>query len=178
MFCASLMRGVVPVLIIRDTIDQSITSINFAHFENAYGFQFTLRFLQAVQYGALVFDGSTTTAAFSRSLSHQHLNDVLAVDYAAPLLTDSTFELGVDGQGYDAAAVRAYDAGAGILSTFGVKNSVFTGNDADCGQRGGGRAVLYIEDSYIDMDNLDIKDNSYGILMKSSSAPSPTLKSM
>ena len=37
------------------------------------------------------------------------------------------------------------------------------------GQQGGGRAVLYIENSYIDMDNLDIKDNSYGILMKSSS---------
>ena len=47
-----------------------------------------------------------------------------------------------------------------------MKNSEFTGNDADCGQQGGGRAVIYIENSYIDMDNLDIKDNSYGILMK------------
>ena len=155
-------------LIIRDTIDQSITNINFAHFENAYGYPIYVASLQAVQYGALVFDGSTTTA---RGLTFTDINtsNVLAVDYAAPLLTDSTFELGVDGQGYDAAAVRAYDAGAGILSTFEVKNSEFTGNDADCGQQGGGRAVIYIENSYIDMDNLDIKDNSYGILMKSSS---------
>ena len=155
-------------LIIRDTIDQSITSINFAHFENAYGYPIYVASLQAVQYGALVFDGSTTTA---RGLSFTDINtsNVIAVDYAAPLLTESTFELGIDGQGYDAAAVRAYDAGAGILSTFRVKNSVFTGNDADCGQQGGGRAVLYIENSYIDMDSLDIKDNSYGILMKSSS---------
>ena len=29
--------------------------------------------------------------------------------------------------------------------------------------------MIYIEDSYIDMDNLDISQNSYGILMKSSS---------
>ena len=155
-------------MIIRDTIDQSITSINFAHFENAYGFPMYVASLQSIQYGALVFDGSTTTG---NGLSFTSINtsNVLAVDYAAPLLTDSTFELGVDGQGYDAAAVRAYDAGAGILSTFEVKNSEFTGNDADCGQQGGGRAVIYIENSYIDMDNLDIKDNSYGILMKSSS---------
>ena len=115
-----------------------------------------------------MFDGSSTTA---RGLTFTDINtsNVIAVDYAAPLLEDSTFELGIDGQGYDAAAVRAYDAGAGILSTFRIKNSEFTGNDADCGQQGGGRAVLYIENSYIDMDNLDIKDNSYGILMKSSS---------
>ena len=155
-------------MIIRDTIDQSITSINFAHFENAYGIPIYVASQQSLQYGALVFDGSTTTG---NGLSFTSINtsNVLAVDYAAPLLTDSTFELGVDGQGYDAAAVRAYDAGAGILSTFEVKNSEFTGNDADCGQQGGGRAVIYIENSYIDMDNLDIKDNSYGILMKSSS---------
>ena len=155
-------------MIIRDTIDQAITSINFAHFENAYGYPIYVSSLQAVQYGALVFDGSSTTA---RGLSFTDINtsNVIAVDFASPLLTESSFELGIDGQGYDAAAVRAYGAGAGILSTFEVKDSSFTGVDADCGQQGGGRAVIYIEDSYIDMDNLDVKDNSYGILMKSSS---------
>ncbi|MGB1678827.1 MAG: right-handed parallel beta-helix repeat-containing protein [Poseidonia sp.] len=155
-------------LIIRNTIDQSITSLNYAHFENAYGYPIYVSTLQAVQYGALVFDGSSTTA---RGLSFKDINtsNVLAIDFASPTLTDSTFELGIDGRGYDAAAVRAYSAGAGILSTFEVKNSVFTGADADCGQQGGGRAVIFIEDSYIDMDNLDVKQNSYGILMKSSS---------
>ena len=155
-------------MVIRNTIDQSITSINFAHFENAYGYPIYVSTLQAVQYGALVFDGSSTTA---RGLSFTDINtsNVIAIDFASPTLVDSTFELGIDGRGYDAAAVRAYGAGAGILSTFEVKNSEFTGNDADCGQQGGGRAVVFIEDSYIDMDYLDITQNSYGILMKSSS---------
>ncbi len=155
-------------MVIRNTIDQSITSINYAHFENAYGYPIYVASLTSVQYGALVFDGSTTTA---RGLSFTDINtsNVIAVDFASPLLTDSDFELGIDGQGYDAAAVRAYGAGAGILSTFEVKNSDFTGADADCGSQGGGRAVLYIEDSYVDMDNLDIGQNSYGILLKSSS---------
>ena len=155
-------------LIIRDTIDQSITSINYAHFENAYGHPIYVASLQSVQYGAIVFDGSSTTAR-GMTFTDVNTSNVIAVDFASPLLTESTFELGIDGQGYDAAAVRAYDAGAGILSTFEVKDSTFTGNDADCGQQGGGRAVIYIENSYIDMDNLDVKDNSYGILMKSSS---------
>ena len=155
-------------LIIRNTIDQSITSINYAHFENAYGYPIYVSSLQSVQYGAVVFDGSSTTA---RGMTFTDINtsNVLAVDFASPVLSESTFELGIDGQGYDAAAVRAYDAGAGILSTFEVRNSTFTGNDADCGNQGGGRAVIYIENSYIDMDALDINDNSYGILMKSSS---------
>ena len=155
-------------MIIRDTIDQAITSINYAHFENAYGYPIYVASLQSLQYGALVFDGSSTTAT-GLSFTDINTSNVIAIDFASPLLTDSSFELGIDGQGYDAAAVRAYGAGAGILSTFEVKNSDFVGVDTDCGQQGGGRAVIYIEDSYIDMDNLDISQNSYGILMKSSS---------
>ena len=155
-------------MIIRDTIDQSLTSINYAHFENGYGYPTYVSSLQQVQYGVLVFEGSSTTA---RGLSFKDTNtsNVLAIDFASPTLTESEFSLGVDGQGYDAAAVRAYGAGAGILSTFKVEKSLFTGNDADCGQQGGGRAVIFIEDSYIDMDDLEIKDNSYGVLMKQSS---------
>ena len=155
-------------MVIRDTIDQAITSINFAHFENAYGFPIYVSTLQSMQYGALVFDGSSTTA---RGLSFTGVNtsNVIAVDLASPLITESSFEVGTDGRGYNAAAVRAYGAGAGILSTFQVKSSDFTGVETDCGQQGGGLGAIFIEDSYIDLDDLDISQNSYGILMKSSS---------
>ena len=155
-------------MIIRSTIDQSITSLNYVHFEKAYGIPIYVPSKQAVQYGALVFDGSSTTA---RGLSFNEINtsNVLAVNFASPTLTESTFENGIDGRDYNAAAVRAYDAGAGILSTFAITNSVITGDDADCGNQGGGLHVMFIEDSYIDMDDLEIKDASYGIYMKSSS---------
>ena len=155
-------------MVIRSTIDQSITSLNYAHFENTYGYPIYVATLQQVQYGALVFDGSSTNA---KGLSFTDINtsNILAIDFASPIISESEFTLGIDGRGYDAAAVRAYSAGAGILSTFAVKDSEFTGADADCGTQGGGRAVVYIEDSYIDMDNIDISQNSYGILLKSSS---------
>ena len=67
----------------RETIGRSITSINFAHFENAYGFPIYVASLQSIQYGALVFDGSTTTG---NGLSFTSINtsNVLAVDYRSP----------------------------------------------------------------------------------------------
>jgi len=158
-------------MIIRDTIDQSLTSINYAHFENGYGYPTFVGAgsqSQSVKYGVLVFDGSSTNA---RGLSFKDTNtsNVLAVDFAAPMISESEFSNGIDEQTFKASAVRAYGAGAGILSTFTLESSVFTGDDADCGQQGGGLSVLVIEDSYVDMDDLEIKDSSYGVLMERSS---------
>ncbi len=156
-------------MVIRSTIDQAITSIKYAHFENAYGVPFDTNQVSGKQYGVLVFDGSSTTAT---GLSFQDINtsNIIALDLASPTIDDSTFTIGIDGNGYDAAAVRAYGAGAGILGTMRILNSEFTGNtEADCGQQGGGRSLIYVESSYVDLSNLDIKDNAYGLFLKQSS---------
>ncbi|MBT5843843.1 MAG: right-handed parallel beta-helix repeat-containing protein [Euryarchaeota archaeon] len=156
-------------MIIRSTIDQAITSIKYAHFENGYGVPFDTNQVSGKQYGILVFDGSSTTAT---GLTFQDINtsNIMALDLASPTITDSTFTLGVDGNGYDAAAVRAYGAGAGILGTMVIRDSVFTGStEPDCGQQGGGRSLLYVESSYVDFSNLDVKDNAYGLFLKQSS---------
>jgi hypothetical protein len=154
-------------MIIRSTIDQAITSLKYAHFENAYGHPFETNQVSGMQYGALVFDGSTTSA-MGLSFDNINTSNVMAIDLAAPSISDSTFTLGVDGNGYDAAAVRAYGAGAGILATMEVSNSVFTGDTAaECGNDG--RSLIYVESSYVDFSDLEIKDNSYGFFMKESS---------
>ena len=54
------------------------------------------------------------------------------------------------------AAVRAYGAGAGILATVNVQQlQAFTGEHGTRLQfsQGGGRAVMFMEDSYINLDN-------------------------
>ena len=137
-------------------------------FNNAYGFPIYVQTLQAVQYGALVFDGSS--AMLDNLAFNINTSNVIALGlFAAPTIRDSTFTLGDDGRGYDAAAVRAYE-GAGILSSLTITGSTFTGNtQAQCGQQGGGRVLIYAESSYISMDNLDIKDNAYGAFFKGSS---------
>ena len=116
-----------------------------------------------------------TTLAFSNI----NTSNVIALDFAVPTIRDSTFTLGDDGRGYDAAAVRAYEAGAGILSALTITGSTFTGNtQAQCGNQGGGRVLIYAESSYVTMDNLDIKDNVYGVFFKGSSVHLATVPSM
>ena len=155
-------------MIIRSTIDQAITSIKYAHFENAYGFPFQPSQVTGLQYGVLIFDGSTTTAV---GLSFKDINttNVVALDLASPTISDSEFTVGIDANGYSGAAVRAYGAGAGILGTMSIRDSVFTGNaEPDCSSDDA-RTMVHIESSYVDFSGLDIKENTGGVFMKLSS---------
>ena len=156
-------------VIIRSTINQASTGFSYVSFNNAYGFPIYVQTLQAVQYGTLIFEGSSATAD-NLAFSNINTSNIIALDFAAPTIRDSTFTIGDDGRGYDAAAVRAYEAGAGILSALTITGSTFTGNtQAQCGNQGGGRVLIYAESSYVSMDNLDIKDNAYGVFFKGSS---------
>jgi hypothetical protein len=144
-------------VIIRSTINQASTGFSYVTFNNAYGFPIYVQTLQAVQYGTLIFEGSSATAD-NLAFSNINTSNIIALDFAAPTIRDSTFTIGDDGRGYDAAAVRAYEAGAGILSALTITGSTFTGNtQAQCGNQGGGRVLIYAESSYIAMDNLEIK---------------------
>jgi len=156
-------------IIIRSTINQASTGMSHVSFNNAYGYPIYVQTMQAVQYGTLVFEGSSATFD-NLAFSNINTSNVIALDFAAPTIRDSTFTLGDDGRGYDAAAVRAYEAGAGILSALTITGSTFTGStEAQCGSQGGGRVLIYAESSYISMDNLDIKDNAFGVFFKGSS---------
>ena len=156
-------------VIIRSTINQASTGFSYVSFNNAYGFPIYVQTLQSVQYGALIFEGSSTNAD-NLAFTNINTSNVIALDFAAPTIRDSTFTIGDDGRGYDAAAIRAYEAGAGILSALTITGSTFTGNtEAQCGNQGGGRVLIYAESSYVSMDNLEIKDNAYGLFFKGSS---------
>ena len=114
-------------IIVRNTINQASTGMSYVSFNNAYGYPIYVQSLQTVQYGTLIFDGASTTLD-NLAFSNINTSNIIAVDFAAPTIRDSTFTIGDDGRGYDAAAVRAYDAGAGILSALTITGSTFTGN--------------------------------------------------
>ena len=156
-------------MIVRDTIDEALTSLNFVHFEKAYGIPVYSANAQKWLFGALVFDGASMDA---NGLSFTYINtsNVIAVNAASPMITNSDFTLGVDEQSYKAASIQAYGAGLGILSTMQVADSTFTGDtEAQCGNQGGGFSMVYTEDSYIRLDRLDISDNAYGVFMRGTS---------
>ena len=90
-------------IIIRSTINRASTGIRVVQQRLWLSIYVQTR---RVQYGTLVFDRSCEHGQLG-ILEHQHIN-VIALDFAAPTIRDSTFTLGDDGRGYDAAAVRAY----------------------------------------------------------------------
>ena len=88
-------------VIIRSTINQASTGMSHVSFNNAYGFPIYVQTLQTVQYGTLVFDGSSAVVD-NLAFSNINTSNIIALDFAAPTIRDSTFTLGDDGRGYDA----------------------------------------------------------------------------
>jgi hypothetical protein len=153
-------------VIVRNTINQASTGMSHVKFDKAYGTPVYVTSLQVVKYAALVFDGSSITAD-NLGFSDINTTNVIAIDLAAPTIRDSVFTLGIDGQGYNGPGVEAFGAGAGILSKFSISGSEFTGDaEASCDD---GISLIYSEDSFIELDNLDIKDNAQGVFLRGSS---------
>ena len=75
--------------------------MSYVSFNNAYGYPIYVQTLQAVQYGTLVFDGSSAVVD-NLAFSNINTSNIIALDFAAPTIRDSTFTLGDDGRGYDA----------------------------------------------------------------------------
>jgi len=156
-------------ILFESTIDQALTSLSHVTIDGAYGIPVYIPSRSYYAYAAMVFDGASFDLDHL-TFANINTSNVVAYDLAAPHISDSTFVLGNDEQGWDAAAVRAFDAGTGILSTFVLENSAFTGNQAaDCGNSGGGRSLITAENSYIDMKTLSITQNAYGVFLKDSS---------
>jgi hypothetical protein len=149
------------------TIDQSLTRMNYITLDGAYGIPVDIDGQGSIKYGALIFDGASLTVT-NPTFVDVNTSNVLAFNGASPTLDGGTFIVGVDGQGYHGSAVQAYGAGAGLV-VMQILNSVFTGEETDCGSTGGGRSSIYLKDSFVRMDSISISENSYGAFLRSSS---------
>ena len=153
---------------ISSTIDQSKTRLNHVTLDGAYGIPVDINGQGSIKYAAMVFDGASLSVT-SPTFSNINTTNVLAINGASPTFDGGTFEVGVDGQGYQGAAIQAYGAGAGLV-VMKILNSAFTGEDeSDCGNSGGGRSAIYLQDSFVRMDTISISQNTYGAFLRSSS---------
>ena len=149
------------------TIDQSLTRMNHVTLDGAYGIPVDIDGQGTIKYGAMIFDGASLSVTNPTFIDINTTN-ILAFDGASPTLDGGTFVVGTDGQGYQGAAIQAYGAGAGLV-VMQILNSAFTGEETDCGQQGGGRSAIYLENSFVRMDTVSISENSYGAFLRSSS---------
>ena len=156
-------------MVIRSTVDLAETGMSFVHFEDAYGYRIMQSVTNTAKVGALIIDGA------SPNLDHLSFTDIngsniIALDFASPTISDSTFTIGVDTSGARGPAVQAYGAGAGILSSMVVRDSTFTGEtESGCSGQQAGINMIYAEESFIEFERLDFSENTFGVLLKSSS---------
>jgi len=153
-------------VIIRNTINQASTGLSYVTFDKAYGYPIYVQSESRYLSAALIFDGSSLNADHL-TFTDINTTNVLAIDFAAPTIRDSTFTLGIDGLGNTGGGVAAYNAGAGILSKLTVLDSVFTGDAAaSCDDV---ISLIYSQESFIDLDRIEIKDSAGGIFLRGSS---------
>ena len=161
-------------IIIRNTIDQDKTGLNFVEFNNAFGYEYlyTVGANPNAKFGALVFDGAKT---YANGLVFNNINtsNILLTDLANPTISGSTFTLGVDGNTLGTARANAIDmigAGAGISDPVSISDSTFTGDaQATCGSRPSGISMINVENSYVSIDDVSISNNGFGIFLEQSS---------
>jgi len=159
-------------MIIRNTIDEAKTGLNFVEFENAFGYEYiyVTGGNPNAKYAALVFDGPRTNA---NGLSFTNINasNILLTNLANPTITNSAFVLGVDGYSLGKrAAIDALGAGAGISDPMRISTSTFTGDpEGTCGNSGSGINMIYADNSYVSIDDITISDNGFGVFFKQSS---------
>ncbi len=149
------------------TIDQSLTRMNHITLDGAYGIPVDIDGQGTIKYGAMIFDGASLSVT-NPTFTDINTTNVLAFNGASPTFDSGTFTVGIDGQGYHGAAIQAYGAGAGLV-VMQILNSAFTGEETDCGSQGGGRSAIYLQNSFVRMDQISITQNSYGAFLRSSS---------
>ena len=88
-------------MIIRNTIDEAKTGLNFVEFENAFGYEYI--YLTGgnpnAKYIALVFDGAKTNA--NGRFQTTNGSNIFLTNLANPSITNSAFSLGLDGYSLD-----------------------------------------------------------------------------
>ena len=159
-------------MIIRNTIDEAKTGLNFVEFENAFGYEYiyVTGGNPNAKYAALVFDGPRTNAN-GLTFTNVNTSNILLTNLANPTITNSAFVLGVDGYSLGKrAAIDALGAGAGISDPIMISSSTFTGDaEGTCGNSGSGINMIYADNSYVSIDDVTISDNGFGVFFKQSS---------
>jgi hypothetical protein len=159
-------------MVIRNTIDEAKTGLNFVEFENAYGYELILNIggNLAARHAALVFDGPRTNAN-GLVFTNTNSSNIFLTNLADPTITSSTFTLGNDAYSIGKrAAISAYGAGAGINDPLRITTSTFTGDaEGSCGNSGSGISMIYADNSYLSVNDVTISDNGYGIFLSQSS---------
>jgi hypothetical protein len=155
-------------ILIRSSIDLSLTGIRFLVMEGAYGIPHFIDSVNQWRYGALVIDGASPVLS-NIDFSDINTSSVLTTSLAQPTFIDSSFSVGNDDEsGVGGSAMQIYASGSSV-APFTLNNPFFKdGTERGCQQNAGGRSAMWIEDSFVNIDNADIQFGDYGLSIRES----------
>ena len=151
-------------VLMRSSIDLAETELRYVTFDSAWGIPQYITAVGEFRYGALVLDGASPTLT-ELAFSQINTTSVLTTNLAQPTFSGGDFAVGVDAQsGVYGSALQIYSSGSSI-NPFVLSDVSLTGTDNGCGQRDGGRATIWAQDSFIEIDNAEIVSGDYGIAL-------------
>ncbi len=149
-------------VLMRSSIDLSETGLRYVTFDSAWGIPQYVSAVGEFRYGALVLDGASPTLT-ELSFNQINTSSVLTTNLAQPTFNGGEFAVGVDAsKSIVGAALQIYSSGSSV-SPFTLSDISLTGTENGCGQRDGGRATIWAQDSFIEIDNAQITSGDYGI---------------
>ena len=153
-------------ILLRSTVDIGATKLNHVSITNAYGMPRWVSEISEVRYGAVVAEGSSPTMT-GLKFTGINTTSLLILDLARPDIVGGEFTVGDDATSLIGSAIQAYGAGS-TVQPLSLLAPVFTGTDNGCGQNDDGRHVLWVEESYVDIQNAVIASGDYGIRLDDS----------
>ncbi|MEE2747532.1 MAG: Ig-like domain-containing protein [Candidatus Thermoplasmatota archaeon] len=153
-------------ILLRSTVDIGATKLNHVSITNAYGMPRWVSEISEVRYGALVAEGASPTMT-GLKFTGVNTTSLLILDLARPDIVGGEFTVGDDATSLIGSAIQAYGAGS-TIQPLSIMSPVFTGTANGCGQNDDGRHVLWVEESYVDIQHAVIASGDYGIRLDDS----------
>ncbi|MDP6221073.1 MAG: hypothetical protein QGG76_05740, partial [Candidatus Thalassarchaeaceae archaeon] len=152
-------------VLMRSSIDLSETGMRYVTFDGPWGMPYYITAVSEFRYAALVLDGASPTLTNLEFLN-VNTSSVLTTDLAQPTFVGGTFVVGSDdSRSIVGPALQIYSSGSSI-TPFTLSDITLSSTDNGCGNRDRGRAAIWAEKSFVEIDNAEITSGDFGISLR------------
>ena len=154
-------------VLISNSIDLSETGFQHLTFESPWGIPYYVSAINEFRYAALVVDGASPTFN-NLEFNDVNTSSVLTTNLAQPKFIGGEFIVGSDGEGdVIGSALQIYSSGSSI-NPFQLKDITLSGTNNGCQPQDDGRPTIWIEQSFVEIENAEIESGDFGISLRNS----------
>ena len=154
-------------VIIGNSIDLSETGFQYLTFQSPWGIPYFISAIGEFRFAALVVDGASPVFNELEFID-VNTSSVLTTNLAQPKFLGGDFVVGSDTEGnVIGSALQIYSSGSSI-NPFELKDITLSGTNNGCQPQANGRPTIWIEQSFVEIENADIESGDFGITLRNS----------